>query len=367
MAELLKNIYNDTFFEAFLKPIPQLIPSFEKALFLKQIYDGDWENKELKQRMSHITTTLHAHLTNDFKKDVDTLLKLIPLLLENGFKADNFECMFLPDYIEVYGLEDYQTSVQALEEITKFVSCEFAVRPFIIKYEKEMIEQMLKWSKHDHAAVRRLASEGSRPRLPWAMAIPSFKKDPAPVLPILENLKKDPSETVRRSVANNLNDISKDNPETVIAISKKWKGQSVETDKLIKHACRTLLKQGIPEVMSIFGFGTIDKIETKNFQIATPNVSIGKFLEFSFKIKNTTSQPVKLRLEYGLYYQKANGTLSRKVFKISEKIYDGRSETTIIRKQPFKVITTRKFHPGQHQVSLIINGIELDKLDFTLT
>ncbi|MGY0037975.1 DNA alkylation repair protein [Pedobacter sp. NJ-S-72] len=135
--------------------------------------------------------------------------------------------------------------------ITQFISCEFAVRPFLAKYGGQMMIRMEKWSLHESHKVRRLASEGSRSRLPWAMAVPGLKKDPSPILPILENLKNDPSEWVRKSVANNLNDISKDHPEIVIAIANRWKGLSKETDAIIKHGCRSLLKQGHAKILPI--------------------------------------------------------------------------------------------------------------------
>ena len=366
MAELLKNVYNEQFFERFTTALQQLIPVFNKSHFLEQIYDAEWDNRELKQRMRHISTTLHAHLTGNYEKKLNTVLQLIPLLKENGFKAESFEFMLLPDFVQVYGLDQYQLSVKAMEEITQFTSCEFAVRPFLLQYEQAMLQQMLKWSKHKHPMVRRLATEGCRPRLPWAMGVPSLKKDPAPILPILKNLKTDSSESVRRSVANNLNDISKDHPNIVIDLVQAWKGQSKETDALVKHASRTLLKQGNTTVMELFGFGAIEHISIDNFQVHTPRIQIGESIAFSFNLTNTSSQPAKLRLEYGIYYQKANGTLSKKVYKISEKIYAENSTTTIHRKQHFKVITTRKLHLGLHRVALIINGQELDVLDFEL-
>ena len=139
--------------------------------------------------------------------------------------------------------------MKAIEFITQFITCEFAVRPFLLKYGDKMMNQMRAWSLHKSHKVRRLASEGSRPRLPWAMAIPALKKNPMPVLTILENLKNDPSESVRRSVANNLNDISKDRPGMVLKIANAWKGQNKETDAIVRHGCRTLLKHGHPEVL----------------------------------------------------------------------------------------------------------------------
>jgi hypothetical protein len=171
---------------------------------------------------------------------------------------------------------------------------------------------------------------------------------------------------VRRSVANNLNDISKDNPGVVIKLAKSWKGKNDHLDWLVKHACRTLLKQGNPDLLELFGFGSVQNILIDNFQIDTPTVKIGEYLLFSFEVKNNSKFASKIRLEYGLYYQKANGSLSKKVFKISEKIYPEKSSIVIKRKQSFKPITTRKFYPGKHQASIIVNGQEFEKTDFEL-
>lgn len=341
-------------------------PKFDTDSFLIAIYNDSWDNKELKQRMRHITHCLKTHLTNDLKINVEILVDLIPILKQKDFRPDNLEFIFLPDFVEIYGIDNYDISIWAFEEITKFVSCEFAVRPFIINHPGKMMQQMMVWSKHEHHMVRRLATEGCRPRLPWAMALPDLKKDPSPILPILEKLKDDDSETVRRSVANNMNDISKDNPEIVMKLAKRWKGKSAEVDWVVKHACRTLLKQGIPEVMRLFGFGKVNTIKLEKFKIITPKISIGEDLKFSFILTNSDDQDCKIRLEYGIYYQKANGSLSRKVFKISEREYSSESSTEIVRKQPFKIITTRKLHTGLHQVSLIVNGVEMDKRDFQL-
>lgn len=366
MAELLKNIYNQQFFDGFTIAIKQVIPDFDKSSFLNSIYDEQWEQRELKQRMRHIVLMLKPHLPEDYKEVIKTVLKIIKRLHKNGIHEAGFEWMFLPEFVELYGLDDYKTSMNAFVSITQFTSCEFAVRPFIIKYPKQMLSQMLLWSKHEHAMVRRLSSEGCRPRLPWAMALPVLKDDPTQIIPILENLKNDDSESVRRSVANNLNDISKDNSNTAIKLIKKWKGKTKETDWLVKHASRTLLKQGNAEMMTLFGFGSLENIQIDNFQILTPTIKIGGVLQFTFQLKNIGNLNSKIRLEYGLYYQKANGSLSRKVFTISEKEYAANSVTTINRKQPFKVITTRKLHLGLHQLSLIINGKEFEKIDFEL-
>lgn len=364
MAEPLKYVYNRPFLEAFTQAVVKVVPDFTPAGYLESVFNDHWESMELKERMRHLATTLHTFLTDDYEQNASWLVGIIKQLQKNGVKENSFEYMFLPDYIEIYGLDHYEASIAAIEYITQFTSCEFAVRPFILRYPEAMISQLTHWATHKHHMVRRLATEGSRPRLPWAMAIPAFKKDPKPVIPILEKLKDDESETVRRSVANNLNDIAKDNPEVVITLAKKWKGKSKAIDWVVKHGCRTLLKQGYPEIMPLFGFSSANDIEIKSLSIQTPVVEIGNDLSFSFDLINRRKKPLLIRLEYGIYFMKANGTLSRKVFKISEKEYSGSSVTTISRQQPFKVITTRKLYPGKHRVSIIANGIELERADF---
>ncbi len=345
--------------------IKKTISNFDEQKFKNLIFDENFENYELKQRLTHTTKVLKYFLPESFKEATNTIKLLIENLNEANMTEQSMEFMFLPEYIELYGIEDYENSVIAFEYITQFTSCEFAVRPFLKKYPKEMLNQMILWSKHKNNKVRRLASEGSRPRLPWAMALPTFKEDPSAILPILENLKIDDCEVVRRSVANNLNDISKDNPSFVIKIVKKWIGKNSETDALIKHACRTLLKQGDVQILKLFGFES-DKIEVSNFYIQTPTVKIGDKLDFSFSLLNKDNNPQKLRLEYGLYYMKNNGKLSKKVFKISEREIESNKLYEIKRKQSFKIISTRKFHTGLHQLSIIVNGIEGDKKDFEL-
>lgn len=366
MSNLLKDIYNNLFFDDFSDCLKEVIPYFDKKTFLSSIFIESWHELELKQRMYHIAYVLSKYLPEDFQKSANYIEHLIKILNQRGYEEKSVEFMFIPSFIEVYGIKDYKTSIRLIEIVTQFTSCEFAVRPFIIKYPDEMIKQMYAWSQHKSHKVRRLSSEGCRPRLPWAITIPFLKKDPVPILLILEKLKNDNSQYVRRSVANNLNDISKDHPEIVIQIAKKWKGTSKEIDSLIKHACRTLLKQGNQELMELFGFGKINKIKLSNFKINTPNVKIGEYLDFSFDLTNSSNSTFKTRMEYGLYYRKHNGQQSKKVFKISEREISPKTTISIKRKQSFEVLTTRRFYVGKHMLSIIINGIELDQQDFQL-
>ncbi len=365
MSSLLKDIYSPAFYDRFTDVLTHVLPDFDKKRFLSLIFIDGYESKALKERMRHNSIVLHEFMPADFPAAVEMMKKIITRLRAEHFGEDSLAMMFLPDYIEVYGLEDYETSVMALEFITQFVSCEFAVRPFLLKYTDRMMPQMQLWSLHENYKVRRFASEGSRPRLPWGLAIPALKKDPTQVLAVLENLKNDASEWVRKSVANNLNDISKDHPEIMMAIARKWHGTSKETDAIIKHASRTLLKSGHAEILQHYGLES-KSLAMTGFRILTPEVKIGDSLEFTFTVTNDHAEKQTVRLEYGIYYNKANGQLSKKVFKISERLYLPGEKAVIKRKQPFKPITTRTFYPGKHQLSVIINGEEKELQSFDI-
>jgi 3-methyladenine DNA glycosylase AlkC len=365
MSNLLKDIYSPSFYQQLCNSLEQTLTDFDRGQFISRIFSPDFASMELKQRMSHTIETIALYLPQQFDQAAGLICKLIENLKQAGVEEQSFEYMFLPEFIENRGLDEFETSVKALETITQYTSCEFAVRPFINRHGQEMIEQMTSWSHHENKWVRRLATEGSRPRLPWAMALPALKKDPLPLIPILENLKQDPSETVRRSVANNLNDISKDNPEFVLARVKIWQGQSTETDALIKHACRTLLKQGEPRVMALFGYDP-KGIEISDLTLLTPEVEYGNQLRFSFHIFNNTKAARKTRIEYAIYHLKKNGELSPKVFKISEREIEAGEQIEIERKHSIRPITTRRYYAGRHQVAVIINGVESDRFDFNL-
>jgi len=357
MAELFKDVYCPVFYNQFSDVLSKILPEFNAVKFNQMIFSEHFVGYELKQRMHHTAEVLHHFMPLDFNCAVIILKSIIDELRAQGIKEQSIEYMFLPAYIEMYGLEDYDCAIDAFEYVTQYTSCEFAVRPFIIRSPAKMLVQLQAWTQHESRHVRRLASEGSRPRLPWAIALPEFKHDPTPLLPILSALKKDECEVVRRSVANNLNDIAKDNSEVVVQIATQWLGDNEHTDKLVKHACRTLLKQAQPEIMALFGFQQ-DLVKLTEMVITTPVVKVGEKLTFNFTINNTSRMPQRLRLEYGLYYLKKNGTLARKVFKITERVIAGGAQEQITRHQSFKVISTRVFHLGTHKLAIIINGQE---------
>ena len=287
------------------------------------------------------------------------------VVMNYGSWLDGF-CSFFPDFVEVYGQDEvhWDVSIDALERYTKYASSEIAVRPFIINHEERMMAQMYAWSKHEDELVRRLACEGCRPQLPWGQALPKYQKDPAPILPILEQLKTDPSLHVRKSVANNLNDISKTHPDLVAKLAKEWYGKCEYTDWIVKHGCRTLLKWGNRDVLAIFGYHDLTSIDVDDFSLEAPSVSIGGDITFSFAI--LAKKPTKARLEYGIDYVKSNGKRNRKLFQISEVLLKENEKKYYTKKHSFADLSTRKHYPGTHSITLIVNGVVRGKLDFEI-
>lgn len=342
--------------EAIARDIQAVQRDFPVAQFLSLVLDARWESLELKQRVRQISLSLRKVLPPDYREALNVLVAVTQGFLARSGENMSFHSIFLPDFVEIHGTDDPDASLPALEVITRWSSAEFAVRPFLIRYPERMYAQMLDWSRHSSPLVRRLSSEGIRPRLPWGMGVPALKRDPSPVLPILENLKQDPAETVRRSVANNLNDISKDHPGLVLELAGRWLGQSAETDWIVRHACRGLLKKGNSEALTHFGFESgIQGIEIQHFQHDT-SVPVGGRLDFSFQIANTLSKPAAVRLEYGIDYQTLSGKTSVKIFKIKEMTLAAGQSEHISKYQRFQDFTTRKHFAGEHVLRIIVNG-----------
>lgn len=363
MAEALKHMYHPGFFEKLCPVMRATIPNFDCKYFIHRVFNNQWPELELKQRVRHIAMTLHDFLPQDFPKAASILVKLSEMLRQEVHEQ-GFATIFIPEYFMVYGLDHPEQSLAAFEKVTQLVSAEFAIRPFLLRYPQLTFEKMLAWSRHEHASVRRLSSEGCRPRLPWAMGIPSLKKDPSPILAILENLKSDESEYVRRSVANNLNDIAKDHPQLVLKIAKSWLGQNQNTDRIIKHGCRTLLKRGDEEVLGLHGYNPKSRGELKKFELPKTKVKIGDYLNFSIGFVNREKKVTPYRLEYAIDYLTSSGKRSNKIFKITENEFAAGETITILRKQSFKNLTTRKHFKGKHTLTILSNGKKVGAKEF---
>lgn len=360
MAEPLKNMYNaDTpFIGTLTTALKNAYPKFDSAIFLATVYDDQWEARELKARMRHITTALRAMLPDDYAAAI-TILREASRQLGEGF---TFVTMIFPDFVEVYGQDAWGVSIPALEQFTQQSSAEFAVRPFILRDQERMMAQMRAWAAHDSHHVRRLASEGSRPRLPWAMALPAFKADPAPILPILDALKNDESDYVRRSVANNINDIAKDNPAVVIEVLRDWQTHNTpEIAWITNHALRTLVKAGNPDALALLGYShnpdDDPTFAVENLTLTPPSIMMGDTLVFSFALASLIEQPQDIMVDYIVHHMRGNGRSTPKVFKLIKRTLMPGERITINKKHSFKPITTRRYYPGTHALEIQVNGV----------
>ena len=360
MAEKLKDMF---FTRRSLTQVADAIgehyPRFKARQFVKMIVTPAFDDMELKQKMRHVTVCLHETLPRSYAKALDILIKAAP-------QVTGFEGMCLPDYVELYGLEDWDLSLPALAHFTRFSSSEFAIRPFIAQDPHRAMAFLSDLAENEDPNVRRFASEGCRPRLPWAMALPAFKQDPTPILPILEKLKDDDSEFVRKSVANNLNDISKDHRELVLETCTRWQGRSRNADWIIKRACRSLLKAGDRQAMLLFGFGDPQNIDVDKLAVSPKKIHIGDDVRVSFRLRVGTREACKVRIEYAVYFVKANGKTSMKVFQITEsELAPG--EHAVSKKHSFANMSTRKHYPGRHDIAIIVNGVEKTRTAVSLS
>ncbi|WP_191565845.1 DNA alkylation repair protein [Metabacillus idriensis] len=357
MAEELRQIFNETFIEKLSTAIKREYDLFDKDEFRTRIFQDDWKSLVLKQRMRKMTVCLHEQLPQEYGEALKILAGAAPQFTGLGG-------ILFPDYVEQYGLEKWDESMCALKYFTTFSTSEFAVRPFLLKDGKKMLDQMLKWSIDPDEHVRRLASEGSRPRLPWGLAVPLLKQNPEQTLPILANLKEDGSLYVRKSVANHLNDISYINPDIVLNIAKEWYGKNNNTDWIIRHACRSLLKKGNKQALLLFGYIDDTAIKIEQLNIERDPIFIGDSIQFSFMMASEKS--LKVRVEYGIDYVKARGQRNRKVFMLKGIDMKKGDKTLITRRHSFKDLTTRKHYKGTHTLSIIVNGAVKASIDFKI-
>lgn len=354
--EPLKNIYTPELIASFADQVNDVYPSFAKRLFLEEVFNDAWPVMELKQRMRHITVVLHQHLPPSYEEAINVLLQLAP-----GCKGMAF--LFFPDYVEQYGLTYWDTSMKALACFTQYSTAEYAVRPFIEQDQFKMMRQMRQWAKDRNVHIRRLASEGCRPRLPWASPLKALQRDPEVILPILEQLKQDDEKYVMKSVANNLNDISKDHPQLVFELAQQWYGKHPSTDWIVRHGCRTLLKKRHQEALLLFGLKGPEGIAGSSIKLSPASVNLGESVTLS--IAFDVPEERYLRVEYSIGFIKANGKGSSKLFRVAERTFT-RGGHLITKTHHFKDLSTRKHYPGNHHIGLWINGRQMAEASLAL-
>jgi len=371
--KLVKNNINEQSIYIIAKVLKTIDPAFDDVSFCNRSKQK-LSTLELKERVTHIINHLHDHLSDDFYQTA-VIFKQIPNVWPDDSEKDRafaFTAWPLIDYVGVYGANFPELSLEVLEVLTPLFTAEFAIRPFMTEHFERLLPILNVWVLSENEHVRRLVSEGIRPRLPWGLQLKQFIADPKPILPLLDTLKFDESEYVRRSVANNLNDISKDHPDLVMNVCSQWVN-AAKTDRekhtvnwLIKHALRTLIKQGNPKVFILLGYTAKPTVGITSFIIKTPSISVGEDVVFELTLQGSSDYN-HIVVDYAIHFVKANGKTAEKVFKLKNCKLIGNEKVIIRKKHSFKVISTRAYYEGKHVLVLHINGVPVAEQIFELS
>jgi 3-methyladenine DNA glycosylase AlkC len=354
----LRDVFNPAVVNQLAHTIARTWPAFDDAGFATAI-TAQLEALSFGARNALIRDTLWAYLPKDFPRAVQILLDSlgpeIPHCEVTGF--DGFIVMPQNDFVAKYGLDYFDISMRALYQMTKRFTAEGAIRAFIQTYPEQTLALLRQWAEDPNCHIRRLVSEGTRPRLPLAPRLAQYVRDPRPVLALLEQLKADPELMVRRSVANNLNDIAKDHPDLVVETLAAWRNaKHPGTQWIIGHAARTVVKQGHPDALMLLGYPPAIGISVPEIQLNQRTVRLGEDLVFSFEVQSTADVTQNLMIDYVIHHRKANGKLAPKVFKLAKKKLPAHQTLRLSKRHSFRAINTRVYYSGQHILELQING-----------
>jgi len=355
---LKDQLFNSTKIEALAGRLRAVYPHFQAQAFTQACVEG-FPERELKARIGWIRAQLRAFLPQDYRTAVAILLKALPEPCNPDLSDDDFgDFIYAPfsDFVAVYGCTsaDLVFSLSAIQTITTRFSAEDAIRAFIKAFPAETLATLADWSQAEHYHVRRLVSEGTRPKLPWAQAIPIRWEQAEP---LLSRLYTDPTRFVTRSVANHLNDWSKSHPKQVIATLKRWQQQAkqapAEMAFITRHALRTLSRQGQTEALALLGFAPAT-LELNDWW-HSPQVKLGEALAFEFTL--SVAQDTELMIDYQMGFQAAKGgPLRLKVFKLKQLKLKAGEPVALSKRHVLKAMTTRALYPGTHSLALQING-----------
>jgi 3-methyladenine DNA glycosylase AlkC len=353
-ASAFKNLINKNVVKTIALDISKSYPAFNSKDFIKTVAKLD--ALELKARVQHISSVLKTYLPKEYKQAIKIICEVIKMDHLSGFALWPFS-----EYISHYGLDDFETSMQAMYILTQKFTSEFAVRPFFIKDQEVVLRYFNKWATDKNHHIRRWVSEGSRPLLPWGMKLQNFVADPTPTLQLLDKLKYDDELYVRKSVANHLNDISKHHPKKVIETISTWEkncptNQSVKIQWIKKQALRTLIKKGDQNALKLMGVKGVAKVNISQLALNKKNIQTGEHLEFSFELSSKSNKPQKLVIDYLIHFVKSNQKLKAKVFKLKTITLESKSKIIIQKKHSMRLITTMDYYPGEHLISIQING-----------
>lgn len=358
MGEALKRHFGQPVIRALADQIRAVQPGFNTRAFIREAVDG-FDALELMPRGLHLARVLRRHLPQDEAEAIAILCRAARLPrpeLGAGAMAAFF---YLPHvtFVAEYGLPCFEASMQAQHELTQRFSAEFSIRAFLEHDEARTLARLHEWTRDPSEHVRRLVSEGTRPRLPWARRLRRFQKDPTPVLALLETLKDDPSLYVRRSVANNLNDIGRDHPAVLLATAARWMADADQNRRaLVSHALRSLVKAGDLDALAVLGFGHHAGLRLADVNLAPARVAIGGTIAVTAQFSNPGRGPQAALVDMRVHFVKADGDTRPKTFKLGVVSVPGGGTATLRKTISLRQMTTRRHYPGLHRVDFLVNG-----------
>ena len=366
---LIRDVFNKQLVQTIAYHISYVYSPFEHLKFSHKASSFS-RNDSFKSRANCIANALIQFLPNNFLESALIIRRCVEKIEIKSNNWENFIFMPFAIFVEKKGCQRafLHVSMDLLKEITKRFTSEFAIRSFIVHYPDETLSILKEWTQNNNHHVRRLVSEGLRPRLPWAQVIHRFIKHPEITLDILELLKDDNSKYVQKSVANHLNDITKDNPEIALNALEKWKKENrPNTNWIVKHALRSELKKGNKKALEIAGYSLSPNIEVSDFKLSSSKIKIGDYILFQFTIRNIGSHEEQLMIDYICHFMKSNGRTAPKTFKLRTKSLKEGQSIHFKKKHSLQIRSTRKIYPGKHRIELFINGISFKSNTFFIT
>ena len=331
---------------------------FRSDAFLRDVL-ADYEPLGLMARGSRIATALKCHLPGKYETALEILLESLgPKLEKDGYGPLPFYYLPHTTFVAAYGLADFEASMRAQYELTQRFTAEFSIRPFLERHPDATLSRLAQWTEDPNVHVRRLVSEGTRPRLPWASRLRAFQKDPRPVLELLERLKDDPELYVRRSVANNLNDIGKDHLGLLVETASRWlKDASPERAWIVKYGLRSAVKRGDASALGVLGYEKGGRVTLENAVVSPTVAQVGESVLLTFELVNQGCDAERVVVDFRIHFVKANGKSSPKVFKLRAIEFEKGGRVRLSKKVSLAEMTTRKHYPGVHFVEVLLNGV----------
>ena len=357
MPEPLKNSFGPDVPVLIADMIAPVYPEFDRERFVSLAVDG-LEDLELTPRARQVSDALAQALPEDRRHAMEIITASLGPELESAELKGMEPFRYLPFvfFVADHGLDHFDTAMSAQYELTKRFTAEFSIRAYLDRYPEPTLERLHIWASDDNIHVRRLVSEGTRPRLPWAPRLRRFQEDPLPVIELLEILKDDEEEYVRRSVANNLNDISKDHPALAVKTAARWWTDDADDRRMVRHGLRTLIKAGDPDALAILGFGSDSPVQLRAVSIEPAEVHIGESVRITADLDNPSSSQGAALVDLVVHFVKASGASNAKVFKGGERFVPAGGSTRVSKLLSVAQHSTRTHHPGVHKVDIQING-----------